>query len=101
MLEKLIEHLSDTFEIVVYSASLPAPGFKNERFSIRSAPASVKMSFLRWFHLVRYFLGDHRKEKFNLVFGFWGYPSGVLVTFLGKMLKIQSAIYLLGSDSAG
>jgi glycosyltransferase involved in cell wall biosynthesis len=101
MLEKLIEHLSDTFEIVVYSASLPAQGFNNERFSIRSAPASVKMGLLRWFYLTRYFVGDHRKEKFNLVFGFWGYPSGVLVTFLGKMLKIQSAIYLLGSDSAG
>lgn len=101
MLEKLLEHLSDTFEIVVYSAFLPSSNFKNESFTIRSAPASVKTGLFRWLYLIRYFIGDHRKKRFNLLFGFWGYPSGVLVTFLGKIFKLPSAIYLLGSDSAG
>jgi glycosyltransferase involved in cell wall biosynthesis len=100
MLEKLLTALSQSFELVIYSQFAPHPDFKSS-FQIRYPAANIKSGWIRWIYLVRYLIHDHRKEKFNILFAFWGFPSGVLVAALGKFLKLPSAIYLLGSDSAG
>jgi glycosyltransferase involved in cell wall biosynthesis len=100
MLEKLLAALSQSFELVIYSQFAPHPDFKSS-FQIRYPAANIKTGWIRWMCLVKYLVQDHRKEKFDILFAFWGFPSGILVTALGKLLKLPSAIYLLGSDSAG
>ena len=100
-LEKLLVGLSPFFEIVIYSQYAINKEYKRREFSIRSAPVSVKVGIVRWFYLMIYFLRDHQKNKFHLIFGFWGYPAGFLVTFLSRIVNIPSAVYLLGSDAAG
>src|SRR5689334_5481500 len=75
-LEKLLIGLSSTFEIVIYSQFAINKDYRSSEFSIRSAPVSVKLGFVRWFYLMIYFLLDHRKNKFDLLFAFWGYPAG-------------------------
>jgi glycosyltransferase involved in cell wall biosynthesis len=100
MLEKLLEHLSTNFEIVVYSQSAPHENFRSVFFSVRSAPNYIKLGILRWAYLVRYFIQDHAKVKFKLLFAFWGYPTGMLVACLQKLFGLPGVIYLLGSDSA-
>jgi glycosyltransferase involved in cell wall biosynthesis len=100
MLERLLVQLSATFEIVIYSQAAPHHDFNSLFFPIRSAPDTVKSRILRWGYLVKYFIEDHKKQKFQLLFALWGYPSGLLVTSLSKLMNLPSAVYLLGSDSA-
>lgn len=101
MLEKLLERLSETFEIVIYSQAAPNSDFKSQRFRIRSAPVAISTDLLRWVYLYKYFVHDHRRNRFQVLFAFWGYPAGFVVTILGKMFTLPSAIYLQGGDAAG
>ncbi|HEV8515102.1 MAG TPA: glycosyltransferase [Cyclobacteriaceae bacterium] len=100
-LEKLLVGLSSYFEIVIYSQFATSQEYRSSEFSIRSAPVNVKLGFVRWFYLILYFLKDHRKSKYNLLFGFWGYPAGFLATGLSRIVNLPSTVYLLGSDAAG
>jgi len=101
VLEKLLIGLSASFEIVVYSKFPMNKGYRSLYFTIRSAPGNIKPSVVRWFYMIFYFFKDHRQNKFDLLFAFWGYPAGFLATCLSKVVKIPSAVYLLGSDSFG
>jgi glycosyltransferase involved in cell wall biosynthesis len=101
VLEQLLNGLSTTFEIVVYTRSCPDEGFSNENFAIRSAPPKVSNSILRWTFLLSYFLFDYTKKKFHISLAFWGWPSGWIATVLGKILGIATAVYVLGADAAG
>jgi glycosyltransferase involved in cell wall biosynthesis len=100
-LEKLLVGLASSFEIVIYSQFATNRDYRSSEFSIRSAPVNVRISLVRWFYLILYFFKDHRKNKFDLLLGFWGYPAGFLATGLSKIVNIPSAVYLLGSDAAG
>jgi glycosyltransferase involved in cell wall biosynthesis len=101
MLEKLLEKLSVTFDIVVYSHAAPHQDYHSPFFQIRAAPKKITTRLARWAYLVKYFIRDHRKNRFQMLFAFWGYPSGVLVTGLGKIMNLPFVVYLLGSDCAG
>src|SRR5882672_7579183 len=100
-LEKLLVGLSSSFEIVVYSKFPTNRDYLSSNFTIRSAPANITWSVIRWLYMIIYFLQDHRFKKFHLLFAFWGYPAGLLATCLSKIVKIPCAVYLLGSDSFG
>jgi glycosyltransferase involved in cell wall biosynthesis len=100
-LEKLLDGLSTSFEIVVYSKFPTSKDYHSTNFIIRSAPANIKSSMLRWVSMIIYFLKDHRYNKFHLLLAFWGYPSGFIATCLSKIVKIPCAVYALGSDSFG
>ena len=99
-LEKLLMGLSGDFDLVVYSQS-PANKNFSGKFIIRSARGSIKSSLLRWLTVMKYFLADNRKKKFDLIFSFWGYPAGFLGTCLSKIVGIPSVVYILGNDAAG
>ncbi len=99
-LEQLVNGMTEVFEVVVYSLSRPNPGYQNANFVVRSPASWLKHSFLRWFSLAGLFLRDHAKERFDLALAFWGWPSGIIVTLLGKMLGLPAAIYVLGADAA-
>jgi len=99
--EKLLVGLSSSFELVVYSKFPTNKDYCSSNFTVRSAPAHVKWSVIRWFYMIIYFLQDHRYNKFHLLFAFWGYPAGFLATCLSKIVKIPCAVYVLGSDSFG
>jgi len=100
-LEKLLVGLSLSFEIVVYSRFPVNKDYHSSNFTIRSAPTNVKSIIARWFYMVTYFIKDHRNNKYDLLFAFWGYPAGFITTSLSKLVGIPCAVYLLGSDSFG
>jgi glycosyltransferase involved in cell wall biosynthesis len=101
MLERLLESLSRSFEVIVYSQSTPNKGYSNEKFIVRSPSENRRFKITRWLILVYLFFLDHRKKKFKLILAFWGWPSGSIAVVLGKILKIPSAVYVLGGDAAG
>ncbi len=100
-LEKLLVGLSSPYEIVIYSKFPTNKDYRPSNFIIRSAPANVKLSIVRWFYMIIYFLRDHHQKRFDLLLAFWGYPAGFLATCLSKFVKIPCAVCLLGSDSFG
>jgi len=100
-LEKLLMGLSVAYEIRVYSQFPVNKDFVSTNFVVRAAPANVKWGFVRWLILIFYFLRDHRQNRFHLLFSFWGFPAGFIGTLLSKIVRIPSAVYVLGGDAAG
>lgn len=101
MLQRLLDGLSHSFEIVVYSHAAPNQAYREGTTVICSVPRQTTNKWLRWFMLIRMFMTDHRKKKYDALFAFWGVPAGFVVVLLGKILKLPTAVYLLGGDSAG
>ena len=101
MLEKLLNGLAETSDLVIYSHCAPNKEFRSSRFVFKTAPRSVTSGILRWLYLIAYFLIDNFKNRFQVIFSFWGYPSGIIVVVLGKLLNRPSVIFLLGADAAG
>jgi glycosyltransferase involved in cell wall biosynthesis len=100
MLEKIVHGLAKHFEITVYSQSQPNSDYHADSFQIRSAPKKVRSSWLRWLFICRQIIKDHRKNRFDIVFAFWGYPAGLFAVLLGKIINCPSVIYLQGGDAA-
>jgi glycosyltransferase involved in cell wall biosynthesis len=101
VLEQLVNRISTSFEIVVYSRSNPEREYCNPNVVLRTAPEKIRNSTLRWSFLIYYFLFDCFRARFDILLGLWGWPSGCIVTILGKLLGIQSVVYVLGADAAG
>ena len=101
IVQKLLERLSETFEIIIYSQTAPHQNFNSQFFQVRSAPVGITPSVLRWFYLIKYFALDHRKHRFQSLFAFWGYPAGFIATIVGKLFALPNIIYLQGGDAAG
>lgn len=99
-LERLVNGLSDEFEITVYSQWKFNPLYKNEGIGLRSPSSSVSTGIIRWILLSALVIRDHRKGPFQLIFSFWGYPAGLITVGLSKLLGTKSGICLMGSDSA-
>jgi glycosyltransferase involved in cell wall biosynthesis len=100
-LEKLLMGLSEFYELIVYSQSPICEDYFTEKFIIRSPPVTVNKSMFRWLYVVKNFISDHRRNKYDLIFSFWGYPAGFLGTCLSRIVGIPSVVYILGQDAAG
>jgi glycosyltransferase involved in cell wall biosynthesis len=101
MLERLLIGLSEDFHLTIYSHAAPNSEYAGTYFRIRSAPRWIRSSVLRWLILCCLFCWDHGRKRFSLLLAFWGWPSGWIVTVLGKLLGVKSGVYVLGGDAAG
>ncbi len=99
-LEQLVNGLTTQFDVVVYSLASPNDGYHNANFTVRSPPSWLRYSFIRWPSLASLFVFDHIKKRFDVALAFWGWPSGFIVAILGKLLRMPTAIYVLGADAA-
>ena len=103
-LTNIVARLSGKFEISVYSLD---SGSERERVA-QCGAAVVKYvsakhdsrSLHKALSLVSAFLVDNSRRRFDLLHGFWGLPSGLLVVLLGKALRIPSLVSLLGGETA-
>jgi glycosyltransferase involved in cell wall biosynthesis len=100
MLDRIVQRLSQRFDITVFSHTPPNLGYKPQGFSIVHPPRSNTSGKLRWLTLFRLYVGENMKRKFNLAFAFWGYPAGFIVTVLGILFRIPSVTCLMGADAA-
>lgn len=100
-LEMLLNGLSKNFEMVIYSHRSPNAGYQSHYSTIRTAPGYVTTNIFRWAYLIGYFIQDHFKKRFQIIFSFWGYPAGFIAVGLGKLFSIRSIVYLLGADAVG
>jgi glycosyltransferase involved in cell wall biosynthesis len=100
MLEKIVDRLCDGFEVMVYSHTPPNIGYLHPNIPMKYPPLQIKNGMLRWIYLIQYFLRDHQRKKFHSVMAFWGYPIGLFVSLITRILKVPSVICVLGADSS-
>jgi len=98
MMSKVLQGLSSTYYITLFSFVSVATSYRLPGCEIVSPPLWLKPGMLRWFYLILHFIWLHIKNGFKGLFAFWGYPSGFIVTCLGKILGIPSMVNVLGAE---
>lgn len=103
-IRNLIERLSASFEITVFSLRLP----DNRVDAYRCGAANVHFVSARYndHALTRIatfrnaFAAEHHKTRFDLLHGIRGFPCGFAATALGKLYSVPSIVSLQGGESA-
>jgi glycosyltransferase involved in cell wall biosynthesis len=96
---KIIQELSGEYHISVYSVASTG-SFQFPGISIVSPRNQTRLPAFRWLYLVWSFYRSHRRNRFNVLYGLWGYPTGLVAVVLGKVFAIPSVINVLGGDAA-
>ena len=99
VISKLIDDLSSDFQISIYTLYPTNDDFQPNGYKIFSINKKIKINWLRWSLLTFLFLKHHCQKKYNLLYAFWGFPTGFLVVVLSKILKRPSVIHLQGGDA--
>jgi glycosyltransferase involved in cell wall biosynthesis len=92
---KLLENLSSHYDLDVYSVATPNQDFKPVGYRIFAPPG-----FLKFPYLLTRFLRNHFRYPYDMVFSFWGYPTGLVAVLLGKLIGKPSVVNVLGGESA-
>jgi glycosyltransferase involved in cell wall biosynthesis len=98
----LTDALARDFRVSVYSLVSPDPAFRPDGYTIHSPPSilSGPIRKLRWLHLASQFVTEHRRQPYQALFSFWGYPMGSFVVALATLVRRPSVIAVLGAETA-
>lgn len=97
VLEQLVKLISRDFEVTVFSLFKVNEDYSPDGFEIVSITAANPIvRFLKALYVIS---RRHRKNKFQIIHGFWAMPSGFLAVCLGKFFGIKSVVSLLGGDA--
>jgi glycosyltransferase involved in cell wall biosynthesis len=98
----LTDALARDFRVSVYSLLSPDPAFHPTGYAIHSPPSYLSglTKKLRWLYLALQFVAEHRRDPYETLFSFWGYPMGPFVVALAKLVRRPSVIAILGAEAA-
>jgi glycosyltransferase involved in cell wall biosynthesis len=98
----LTRALARKFHVSVYSLLRPDPEFRPDGYTICAPPPwlSGPARKLRWPWLAAKFADEHRRAPFAALLSFWGYPMGLFVVSLGKLVGLPTVITILGAEAA-
>lgn len=99
VISNLIQDLAASLDVAVYSMLPPSKEYEPTGFKFYSPPRIIRPVFLRWIFLITKFLFNHLFNRYTILYAFWGYPAGRMVTSMGKFLQLPSVIHLQGGDS--
>jgi glycosyltransferase involved in cell wall biosynthesis len=103
-IRNLIERLSSSFELTVFSLCLP----DNRVEEFRCGNASVKFVSARYDdNLIRRvaafrnaFAAEHQNARFDLVHGIRGFPCGLAAVLIGRGYRVPSIVSVQGGETA-
>jgi glycosyltransferase involved in cell wall biosynthesis len=103
-IRNLVERLSASFELTVFSLRLP----DNRVDEFRCGNANVKFvsayyndnALKRIVAFRNAFAAEHRTARFDLVHGIRGFPCGFAAALIGKRHRIPSIVSLQGGETA-
>jgi glycosyltransferase involved in cell wall biosynthesis len=98
-IQNLVTALTEMYTIDVFSLHPPNADFLPEGFNIFFPTSNWRSSVIRWIDLIRIFRKQHSSRHYDLLYAFWGYPSGVVASMLGKLLGKPVVIHLQGGDA--
>jgi glycosyltransferase involved in cell wall biosynthesis len=100
---KIVDRLSEKFDVTFYSLVPTDPGFRPSLYVLRSPPAwlrKLRIKGVLWLYLFMRFLYDHFRNRSQALLSFWGYPMGTFVVGLSKLLRVPSIVVILGAEVA-
>lgn len=100
LVTQVTEKLAERFDVSVFSLSAVNDDFQAKNFKMFCVPRNVFPNALRWIYLVFLFISKKYKEKYEILFSFWGYPTGTFIVVLGKIFRLPSVVNILGAESA-
>lgn len=101
VVEDLVQRLSESFEVTVYSLVKTDPAYTPKNFVLRHTHAHYKLPVMwRIFLCSLQFVFDHLRHRYRLVHGIWGHPPGRMAVILGKLFGIPSVVSIRGGEAA-
>jgi glycosyltransferase involved in cell wall biosynthesis len=98
MIVQILERLAPHLDVTVFStATIPDDFIKNGYRTF--SPAVSMKRWQRWPYMILVFLRQHFKNRYDVLYSFWGYPTGTVIVFLGKLLNVPSIVNILGSET--
>jgi glycosyltransferase involved in cell wall biosynthesis len=78
--------LANEFDITVFSLTQVNKGFEPPNYAVKTLPVKDSTNlYFRLFLLLLMLLKAHISKPFSLFQAYWGFPSGVLATIMGKL----------------
>ncbi len=101
VVEDLVQRLSATFDVTVYSLIKTDLAYIPKNFILRHTNAGRNRPVIwRIFLCSLLFIKDHFKKRYQLVHGIWGHPPGRMAVILGKIFGIPSVVSIRGGEAA-
>jgi len=100
LITQIVNRLAQDFEITVFSLAPLNPDFNPQTFQAFSPPAALRPSMLRWLWLIGKFIRHNSGYKQEVLYSFWGYPTGFVMVVVGILFRKKTIVNLLGSESA-
>lgn len=98
-IQNLVNALAERCSIEVFSMMPANKDFKTEAFRFFTLKWNLRWSVVRWTYLLLKLFSRHRTNPIDVIYSFWGYPSGVLGAFISGVLRRPLVIHLQGGDS--
>jgi len=101
VVEDLVQRLSESYEVTVYSLIKTDPAYTPKNFVLRHTGAHYKRPVMwRIFLCSLLFVFDYVKNRYVLVHGIWGHPPGRMAVILAKIFGIPSVVSIRGGEAA-
>lgn len=94
---RLVEGLSITYDITVYSLEKFNPTFTPKNFVAKSVQFKTRL-FIKMFWLSCIILKDHLHKPYQIFHGLWGFPGGLIATCFSKFLRKKVAVTFKGAE---
>src|SRR4051812_33088210 len=99
VISKLVDDLSVAYTVSIYSLYPANADFKPRGYAFITINTKIKWGWLRWIFLSVLFMKHHLNKRYDLLYAFWGFPSGFMVVMLSKIVGMPSIIHLQGGDA--
>ncbi|GAB4030041.1 glycosyltransferase family 4 protein [Spirosoma gilvum] len=100
-LVELCEYMAKEYDLTVFSFVKVDDQYQPKGYKIVSAPSNSSGSTIwQLSYLMLQFIKLHRLKRFDLIHGFWAYPSGLMSLMTSKLFNIKSILTFIGSETA-
>ena len=100
-LDEFAENIADEYDLTVFSIVKVNPAYQPKNFRLIGAPIDSKKSILfRLAYIFYKIVQMNWQNKFDIIHGFWAYPSGLLAVLSGNFLKSRTVVTFMGGEIA-
>ena len=101
VLEDFVHRISESFDVTVFSMIKTDKAYQSQGFTLLHTSASHShYTFWKMALLAILFIKSHSKNRYQLIHGIWGFPSGFMAVVFSKIFRIPSIVSLQGAEAA-
>ncbi|NVJ46192.1 MAG: glycosyltransferase family 4 protein [Cytophagia bacterium] len=95
VLSRFLRLLAEKNDVVIFSIQPAEP--TSTPYHLISCRGG---KYIKYIDLIYNFIKHHRKNPFDIIQSFYGFPAGIMASLLGKMTNIPTLLTLMGGESA-